>query len=247
MLTENEWIAINQMLLELYSIRNVDELSQRVMKMFRRMVPYTSGYFLQFDLSEKIDETRSFFVDMPEEVQQMYLDYYYNIDYLNYIIDFAKETAVYRDTDILEDEERCRTEFYLKFLKPQNIPYGCGIILYKDRSLKGIVNLFRSEEMGDFTDKHIYILNVLKLHLSNILEGLTGEIKNLPNKNQLHTSYGLSFREQQVAELIMTGASNQKISQELDISLSTVKKHVYNIYEKTKVKSRTELSALFHT
>ena len=244
MLTENEWQAINQMLLEIYSIRKVDELTERLMKMFRRMVPYTSGYFLMFDRDEKIDEKRSFFVEMPAEVRQRYLQYYYNIDYLNHVVDFAKEPSVYRDTDILEDQDRHNTEFYTQFLCPQNIPFGSGIILYKNRMLKGIVNLFRSAEMGDFTDKHIYILDFLKMHLSNILDSLTNIVDEQVRQGRLYSRHELSAREQEVVALITKGASNQTISETLGISISTVKKHVYNIYEKTNVKNRTQLVAL---
>lgn len=45
-------------------------------------------------------------------------------------------------------------------------------------------------------------------------------------------AYGLSPREAEIAVLVMTGKQNREIAKQLHISLSTVKKHLFNIYAK---------------
>ena len=55
----------------------------------------------------------------------------------------------------------------------------------------------------------------------------------------------LSPREAEVAELIRQGFTNKQIAARLYISLSTVKMTVSNIFEKTGVKSRAQLSDIF--
>ncbi len=52
---------------------------------------------------------------------------------------------------------------------------------------------------------------------------------------------GISAREKEIITLIMKGYSNQKISNQLFISLSTVKTHVRNIFQKLNVESRFEI------
>jgi DNA-binding CsgD family transcriptional regulator len=57
--------------------------------------------------------------------------------------------------------------------------------------------------------------------------------------------YTLSPREQDVARLILEGRTNQEIGEKLFISLSTVKTHVSNVYQKFNVKNRVEFITFF--
>lgn len=56
---------------------------------------------------------------------------------------------------------------------------------------------------------------------------------------------GISQREKDVIDLVLAGLSNQEISEKLNISILTVKDHIYNIYKKTNVKNRVQLTNLF--
>ncbi|GAK51113.1 transcriptional regulator, LuxR family [Candidatus Moduliflexus flocculans] len=59
----------------------------------------------------------------------------------------------------------------------------------------------------------------------------------------LFQQYRISPREQELVPLLLQGNSNQQISEQLFISLSTVKTHLRNIYSKFGVKNRYELIA----
>lgn len=53
--------------------------------------------------------------------------------------------------------------------------------------------------------------------------------------------YGLTGREREVMKLVYDGLSNPDIAKDLSITLSTVKGHIHNIFEKMGVSNRIEL------
>ena len=66
-----------------------------------------------------------------------------------------------------------------------------------------------------------------------------------PPVNYQFQKYKISNREQEIIQLICQGKSNREIEDELYISLQTVKDHVHNIFQKTGVKNRVQLTNLF--
>ncbi len=65
-------------------------------------------------------------------------------------------------------------------------------------------------------------------------------------KADIFARFDISFREQRIAEEILTGKSNKQIAADLSISANTVGSHVQNLYRKCGVNSRVELYKLFH-
>ncbi len=72
------------------------------------------------------------------------------------------------------------------------------------------------------------------LHIDAVIQ--SGEIKT--------DILGITQREQEVLQLLITGKTYKEIAAELFISLPTVKTHVSNIYSKAQVRNRLELSNL---
>lgn len=64
------------------------------------------------------------------------------------------------------------------------------------------------------------------------------------NELELAFENKLSDREKEVFELMLTGKKNKEIATELFVDISTVKTHINNIYKKTGVKNRKELTFL---
>ncbi len=249
MISETEWNIINNILLELYTIDSLEVLSQKLMKVIRMLIPYTKGYFILLDEEQNIREKESYFTGFNTKAERLYMNKYYNDDYIRYLYDIKSETNVYRDTNILESAIREKTDFYVNFLKPEDIVFGCGILIIKNGRVIGIFNLFRNEPLKDFTDKELKILDILKKHLENMIYNVTqlsrAKISVNKNLNAFAAAFYLTDRESEVLSLINKGYSNQKIADELAISLSTVKKHVYNLFGKTGVANRSQLISLF--
>lgn len=64
--------------------------------------------------------------------------------------------------------------------------------------------------------------------------------------NNVAESHKLTHREREILELVYIGFSNAEIASELFISLNTVKTHMRNIFEKTGVSSRMELTYIIN-
>lgn len=67
--------------------------------------------------------------------------------------------------------------------------------------------------------------------------------RNNNSVQKLIPRYSLTYRENEIALLLLKGKSNTEIANALYIGLSTVKKHISALFSKTEVKSRTELVA----
>lgn len=245
MLKESEWININHILSDLYTTDSIPSLAKKLMNTFRMLIAYTKGYFIILDDDGQISPEKSCFIGMEKDIINNYVHTFYSKDYLNYIYDITSSTAVYRDTEILNDEMRTRTDFYKKFLKPSGIPFGCGILVIKNGSVVSIFNLFRGEESGDFTEKDVFILDIFKKHIENMVCHLiyAGRQQYAADRffEKSAAAYCFTQRETEVLRLLRQGFSNNEIAEKLIISTSTVKKHVYNLYDKAGVKSRTKL------
>jgi DNA-binding CsgD family transcriptional regulator len=60
----------------------------------------------------------------------------------------------------------------------------------------------------------------------------------------LQVQFGLSRAEKDILELLANGLSNSEIAEARNTSINTVKTHISNIYQKTGVKSRTQMLAI---
>lgn len=70
---------------------------------------------------------------------------------------------------------------------------------------------------------------------------ITSNTNSIISLNKFTKEYNLTAREQEVVELIMQGKTNNEIEKHLFISFNTVKNHIYNIFKKMDVNSRSQL------
>ena len=90
----------------------------------------------------------------------------------------------------------------------------------------------------EFSESQIALVSMLQ----NQVESLLFESKI----SKAAAAFSLSKREAEVLRLVVEGRSNSDIGERLDVSVSTVKKHVYNIFNKAGVYSRTQLLSLVY-
>ena len=78
---------------------------------------------------------------------------------------------------------------------------------------------------------------------TQLLKEMTGKSDSKVDEEMLFEN--LTKTEKKIAELLKNGYTNTNISQELEISINTVKTHIKHIYEKLNVKDRLSFAGLF--
>lgn len=249
MLKESEWQTMNKVLLDIYDIQTAGEYVERLLRLCRMLIPYSEGCVLVFNQDMKIDQELSSSLDMTPDVFQDYLQNYYNKDYMKYLLDVSNYTMIYKDTDLMDEELRKKTDFYRDFLKPNQIPYGAGIVMRRYTKMIGIIHFFRTEKVGDFSARDMYFLDVLKNHITHALYRLLEQdrlmvTESVGRMQQVSARYGLTVREEEILECLEAGLSNVDIAKEKHISVSTVKKHIFHIYKKLDINTRHQIASV---
>ena len=88
-----------------------------------------------------------------------------------------------------------------------------------------------------------YVRQFYPVFLQGRDEGLPQDAPPGPDERleSMCTQFGLTPRETEITKLIYSGKSNKQIAEQLFLSESTVKTHIYNIFRKAEVKTRVEL------
>ncbi len=143
-----------------------------------------------------------------------------------------------KNRKLLKKDIFLNTEYYsnlLKELKLSEINANEYVFLEKElafHNLKSIENKYSISRLINFILGFLLLISIVFLFSSKIVK----------TKKENHE---LSKQELNVKKLILDGKSNKDIAEDLFISLSTVKTHITNIYNKLNVSNRTELIAKF--
>lgn len=75
---------------------------------------------------------------------------------------------------------------------------------------------------------------------TSVLRAFQRSLDQIDQPHPTQDDSNITLREREVLELMVTGASNEQIAQELDVSVFTVKSHVRNILHKLEASNRRE-------
>lgn len=251
MLTTNEWIMINDIIYRINSADDHREIQEIFLKNINLIIPSIATCFFLADnsgdgfLSQPVPHGRLTLEDLDE-----YLENGQDIDYLKDIM-ISGRCMVYKETDFMKEDFRVKTDYYKKYYKPKGFHYCVQLILSHEDIFLGVVSLYNPYKYGDYTDRDLFILEILKSHLAlslyksyyiNILSKnkirLSLKSQNIQN---LSNKYNLTRRESEVLKFIIENYTNAEISNKLFISINTLKKHLANIYSKMEISNRTQL------
>ena len=118
-----------------------------------------------------------------------------------------------------------------------NAPRGTGLSLEALR--RGADGLFYSGDSTELLAKGVAtLLDGRMWYPRHTLERFISEQRL--SERKASDQHMLTIREQQILKLVAAGASNAEIARTLYISLSTVKSHLYRIYDKIDVPNRIQ-------
>ncbi|QTL38894.1 helix-turn-helix transcriptional regulator [Xenorhabdus budapestensis] len=157
-------------------------------------------------------------------MHQVYLEHFCQLDPLrpeNFTND--ERRLISMNDNIQASSQR----FYQDFMLPNNLTDMVEIFIRRRNKIIAGISVLRD---SPFQDQEVMRLNAI----IPIAELMTFDI--LPESQIAFTA-----KEQEIIHLVREGASNKRIALLLDVSLSTVKTHLRNIFAKANVTNRTEL------
>lgn len=249
-ISTNDWIKIHSILEATTSYESVSEFCSAFLKIIKDVIPFSNGHFIFYSHDNSILKPVSYRLNISEKSHNEYLKYYHKIDDL--FLKAFNTSIPKRSTDIMNYSSWEKTEFFNDFqLKNKYYYVALCDIHYKNKLISSI-SLIRDQKSIDFNLKELIFLKLLSPHIGSQLQKLVviKELKSLNKKKYVdiiknnQNKYGLTDRESEIVTLIFKGYSNSNISDELFISIDTVKKHINNIFKKTAVTNRTELISL---
>lgn len=241
-----DWEAINALALWIHAEHGLRMLQAGALQRIERLVPCTAS---MFDLSARENEDGArpeFGAAIARGMDKAQLERYYaefaNRDYTTWCFETDQPT-VYRDLDLVSTGARDRSAIYREWMEPQGLYFGCGAVLVAEKRLVGSVTLFRTRDMGEFSDLELRRLLEVARHLSLRLNDLLGGGDPAADAvRKMASETHLTPREHEVLELMLAGATNPEMARKLHISESTLKKHVNALYRKLGIRGRAGLA-----
>jgi two-component system response regulator DevR len=115
----------------------------------------------------------------------------------------------------------------------QTILAGASSFLLKENSNADLVNAIRAVSQGQA---------ILDPHITN--QVLT-RIRALAARPQAAAPHALTAQELRVLAILAEGKTNKEIARDLSVSEKTVRNHVYNLFQKLGVSSRSQATARY--
>ena len=237
---------INETVLSLHGITDPFELSETLLQHLSGLIDYDVAIWGFPGSLDEGDTMGTILISSPygpeydrklHEEHQSHSQY----DYLKWLFT-RTESLVYRDTDFINSEIRANSFYYKDFLEKFDIIYACGVIIAHDNHVTASLALYNKAESGDFSDEDLFTLEYFKPHL---------EMAFVPHSKVLSTNstpsyvlkerYRLTDREIEIIRHLLEGCTNNEMAAALCVQTNTIKKHLYNIYTKFDVSSRTQL------
>ena len=170
------------------------------------------------------------------------------------VVDNTEELRTIKDSILIVNTSVCKnisSKFINDFIKDENqiivldnTPSFLNAKRFLDLGVKGYGNTlmttsYLNSAIEAVSNDYVWLIPQVTTQL---LKDITKEDIDI-NEKELFEN--LTKTEKTIASLLKDGYKNTNISEELDISINTVKTHIKHIYEKLNVKDRLSFAGLF--
>ena len=248
MLTEGELKIVNRLIRKIYTVDNSRLMRREVLAELKKVIHFKVSAFSLGSIKNSrvylVDPVISSDFDKSLEVEFFNQNEtrYHIFDYAGWIF-FIPESVVYRDTDLVNNELRMKTPYYTDYLLKYDLPYMGGISIASENNFLGALTFYKSKESGDFTEKDLYILNLIQPHLQDKMMSNSQKMQEYKRNIsfKLKTQFHLTDREIEIMGYVYNGYSTEEISKRLFIAQNTTKKHLSNIYQKLGLTGKMQI------
>lgn len=238
-LETNDWLILNSIIYKIHTADNLNKMRYELLEQLKMIIDFDSADFLLTSKEEGHIFCNPVMFDCDLDLSEMYEKYDYDREKI-----LSGKSLIYRETDIMSDEERAQTDLYKNVYKPNNWHYALKFIIARNKKFLGAITFYRTIGKENFDHEDIFILDMLKDHLAYRLEKYVTGMELVTEKltiTETINRYELSKRESTVLKELMAGKDNAVICEELFITTNTLKKHILNIYRKLGIKNRVRL------
>lgn len=248
-LHEYEWRYLLQMVSRIYCAPTYREALFTLSQQMQTLIPFDNDIFYRTSRENGRPVIADFYTttSAPTAITEGFLHGNYP-RWSEFIM--SSSSSIFRQSDLVSEDHWEKSRVYKDIWKPQNLYYGLFIsVVYRDQPLL-LFGMLRSKENGDFSERDIFILQLLqdclehKFHQLKSIQCNTYSPATAEHIFARSAQYGLTKREAEIAKLICENKSSEDICEELVISIATLNKHLSNIYAKTDVKGRVQLYQL---
>ena len=246
----NEFLLFNEIIYHIHTCTDLDDLKRSVLAQIKLLIPFSYASLISVRIEP---ETRAIIHSdpfcLPESFRPVEEEWIaHDHEDNSYWVSHAPESIIVRRSELEGEDRRKMNAVYQKRYRQYGIYDSMIMNLTYDHEVFGLLNLYRTQADGVFTDEETFFLRALSKHINfayhrHLTEGKE-KAKAARPMEELVREHELTRREEEILGLIFRGLDNEAIVEKLAISKHTLHKHLQNIYHKCGISSRWELLQL---
>ncbi len=181
-------------------------------------------------------------INMTESNLNRYQSYYQFHDPITPTLQRRRRATLV--SEVMRHDRLVRTEFFNDFLKQDGLCFGLNYFAFDRGDNIGDLRIWRGAGREDFTPRDARIVDAVGPSLVNALiraRNTSGQMASL-RFSQIARDLGLTAREAEVADLVVTGLDDREICRKLGVSKPTLRSHISAVFRKFGLNRRSQMA-----